>query len=380
MKKILLLTNLYPTDYAPFRASFNRAQFSRLSKVYKIDIFIPVKLKEFYHLLVKKTETPAVNNIEIKSVLFLYIPKILRSLQPLFLLIPFLMNSISLRKKKYNCVIGSWAFPDGVVAALLSKLFKLPVIIKVHGTDINIFMKDNLRRKIIIWSMKQASSIVCVSQALKNILIQSGIPENKIHVIYNGVDQEIFPYSPPATNKKPPLILFIGNIITTKGVIELYEAYKELVKTTDIKLCFIGDGDMKEKLISLTSGDNLNEKITFTGRLEQDKISELIQSCTLVCLPSYNEGVPNVLLEAKSCGRPVVATTVGGIPEIINENDGVLIAPKSKESVIDGIKSALSTKWNHQEIHNNAKKYDWNNNINALSTLIERATNKQSNV
>jgi len=369
MKNILIITNLYPTEYAPFRASFNKSQFSRLSEFYKIDLYIPVKIKEFFSLVYKNRDK-ASNSPRTYPILFLYIPAVMRFLQPAFLFMPFLIRTLSFRKKAYTCIIGSWAFPDGIVATLLGKLTGRPVIIKVHGSDINYFFKDAIRRKLILWSMHRADAIICVSQALKNILSDASIPQSKLHVIYNGVDKDIFNFKYDAPDRNTKKILFIGNIISTKGVFELYRAFTSLSQSKDIELCFIGDGDCKQTLINNSLDDGLEDKITFTGRLTQKEISQHIQESNLVCLPSYNEGVPNVLLEAKSCGRPVVATNVGGIPEIVSSDDGILVPPQDTESLAAAIAKCLDTDWNYQMISQQASQYSWDKNISAIDSLI----------
>ena len=101
-------------------------------------------------------------------------------------------------------------------------------------------------------------------------------------------------------------------------------------------------------------------------------VSEYMSASDIICLPSHNEGVPNVLLEAKACAKPVVATSVGGIPEIVSSNDGMLVEKHDITHLSRTLVMSLNKKWNENDIMNESKKYTWNINVNNVSEVIEK--------
>jgi len=111
------------------------------------------------------------------------------------------------------------------------------------------------------------------------------------------------------------------------------------------------------------------------GSISHHLLPKLIQDAKLLILPSYNEGVPNVILESLSCGTPVVATAVGGIPEVItNKVSGILVEAPVVEKITMGIEKALNHSWDRASIAKSAECFDWQHNINELSKLLQLNT------
>ena len=376
MKKILVLTNLYPLPWEPNRATFNRQQFEHLEKYYEVSYLVPVAwpmwLREMW--AAKK----AVNSFKHASVRFtwyFYIPKVLRSLYGSMMFFSLMFNSfLWIRKKNPDLIIGSWAFPDGVAAYCIAKLLGKKIILKVHGSDINVSANSKMVAFQIRFVSRHADSVLSVSKALKNKLIKLGVPESKVNVIYNGVDQQMFNCIECTEDLPQRKLLYIGNLKREKGIFELLQAFSKILDTfQNVKLIYIGQGPMLNQLLASVVDQNVQDSVEIIGQLDHKYVPVYIKAASLVVLPSYYEGVPNVLLESMACGKPVVATEVGGIPEIIVEGKtGLLCQPRDIESLKKSLEKCLSLSWDNEFIKQHARQFDWHENSLKFRSMIEK--------
>jgi glycosyltransferase involved in cell wall biosynthesis len=107
-------------------------------------------------------------------------------------------------------------------------------------------------------------------------------------------------------------------------------------------------------------------------------LGDWFRAVDLLCLPSHNEGVPNVVLEAMSCGTPVVATHVGGIPEVVPDLAGVLVPPRDRKSLQDALITASERQWNTAEIAAHAARFRWDDNVQRLDRILRTAVEGHS--
>lgn len=153
-------------------------------------------------------------------------------------------------------------------------------------------------------------------------------------------------------------ILYVGFLEANKGVQVLIKAYADFVKECNAyksTLHIVGDGNYRSVLESLAQKLNINEKVKFYGFIgDREKVKRIFLNCDLLVLPSYSEGVPKVLLEAMAYGVPILATNVGGIPDIINDGiNGLLIPPGNAEELKKGIIKILSNNQLYQYLRAN---------------------------
>lgn len=375
--KILVVTNLFPTDWRPYQGAFNRQQLERLSKRHSLEIFVPVSWIDWLGGRKGNSSTP----IPVYPFVYFYTPRFWRSLYSTYMLASLLAHRRRLvMQGTPDCIFASWAYPDAVVGAVLARLLNVPVVIKVHGSDINSYTEYLLRRKQILWSMRKAHAVVAVSASLKQRLVDIGVTPEKIRVIYNGVDHAVFhaleePSAVASANDdKRRRIVYVGNLKKDKGCADLMNAFVTLAKRRDdIDLYFIGTGPARSALEKSAPADVLRRHIHFTGALDHNAVARHIAEATVLCLPSYNEGVPNVILEAMACGTPVVATRVGGVPEVVDSGTGIMIDPGRCDELINALDRALSIPWNRQAIARQSRRFSWEENISALDRLLEEA-------
>jgi len=367
LPSLIVITNLYPLPWEPNRATFNRQQFAQLDDDFERSTLVPVAFLDWFkhRKSIKQTE-------HLRLAPFFYFPKFGRRFYSVFMFLSILIHSgWWLARKNPKIILASWAFPEAVAASWLSKLFKSRFFFKVHGSDINLHGGIPARAKQIVSAAKRASGILSVSQALATQMAGMGINSNKIHVIYNGVDPLQFGPDYPA-----PLpgdyVLYVGNLKTDKGVLELLNGFATMCDDYPIlQLVYAGSGVMKNTLLQQAEQLGVSQRVKLLGSVDHAQLPALMSHAKLLALPSYNEGVPNVVLEAMACGTPVLATNVGGIPEVVDESIcGKLIPAKSAEAVTIGLRFLLEKEWNKALIKQHSTTFSWKKNKQQLLDML----------
>jgi glycosyltransferase involved in cell wall biosynthesis len=264
-------------------------------------------------------------------------------------------------------VLASWAFPDALACAWLKPLAGYQLYIQCLGSDINVHQHHPRRRAMLAAAFARANAVITVSKDLAQKAQQIS-PSADVITIYNGVNFERF-----ALQKQPPAdksLIFIGNLIKTKGVFELLRAI-QLLNDPAIRLHMVGGGPEAQALQQQAAQFGIADQVQFYGRLPHQQVSELLQHSQLLVLPSYSEGVPNVIMEALACGIPVVATSVGGIPEVVSKHSGVLLADYQPATIAAGIEFAWLQPWQPAQIRQSIAHHTWQANSTQLYTLIE---------
>jgi len=328
---ILVLTNLFPNPIQPHLAPWNRAQLSALAERHSVRVISPVPwTTELFGRRRASASIPsgrrALNDrIAVEYPRYLYPPKILHSAHgECFRLSVASSFRRAVRERRPDVVFTSWAYPDGWAAVQLASEFHLPVVIRVLGSDVHLLQDHPSKRRRTVAALQSADRVIAVSQDLARATIELGVPEARVDVVYNGLNSEFFcPGSRRDARTRLGLdhdvstLLFVGNLVPVKRVETLIDACGAL-KTQGIEFrChLIGDGVLRTALASRISDLGLEQHVILHGQKHQDELVHWYRASDVVVLPSRSEGIPNVLLEATSCGIPFVARRVGGIPEI----------------------------------------------------------------
>jgi len=281
-------------------------------------------------------------------------------------------NLIQNHNLKFDLIHAHFVYPSGYVGIKIKERSGLPLVLTAHGGDIyrqpfRSVKQFEMTKKIL----SNADRIITTSQRNCNIITGDfGIEPEKVAILSNGFNENFFyiinknkarqELSLPLRAK---IILSIGNLIEIKGHCYLIEAIKKILLTYNDILCIIiGHGD-KSKLNDQIKSLGLESHILIVNGVPHEKIPIWINACDLFVLPSLDEGSPTVLPEVMACGKPTIAASVGGIPEIIREKDiGLLVRAKDSDEIAEKILLALEKKWDAHKIAQYAKdNYTWEN-------------------
>ncbi len=290
------------------------------------------------------------------------------------------------REYPFDVLLATWAFPDVVVGAVAAKRWGIPLLAKVHGSDINVQSNYPLRRKQIVWALGQAHRTLAVSDALRRRMLEIGVADEKIMVHHNGVDRDRFRPG-DMTDARQRLgiptggrhLVYVGWFNPVKAVPVLLKAFASATKgRDDVRLHLVGCGPGEAELRGLAVELGVGERVHFQGERPHDEIPTWMQAADLLCLPSQREGCPNVLLESMSTGTPVVATRVGGIPELVDARSGRLVPPDDVPAMAAALQEALKHPWDRAAIRADTERFSWQRGADALYEAAVEAVSQRS--
>jgi glycosyltransferase involved in cell wall biosynthesis len=260
------------------------------------------------------------------------------------------------RRFRPDVVYGHFLFPAGGAAALAGRISGARLVVTAHGRDVrnigSIRGVGAASRRVVM----RADGVVAVSDYLRREL-ESKIPEagGKTTVIDCGVDLERFRHREPGPLRaelgwegEGPHFLCVGTLDERKNVVRLADAFARLEKGT---LAFVGDGPCRDRLAG-------RERVRLVGRVPHDRVPDWIAACDVLCQPSLVEPFGQTLLEAFASERPVVATKVGGPPELVTPETGVLVEPGSVDSIRIGLEAALGLPRPNSAARKTAESHD----------------------
>ena len=266
------------------------------------------------------------------------------------LLVPFFLLGFLLRTVRMvggcQVVHCHWTI-CGLIGYLATRGRRRPLVLSVRGSDVNLF-SDGLLGRLSrrIWGSMDA--IIAVSEDLARELEEKGVDRSKIRVVYNGVGEEFRPLTKEASRQKlelprtPFIVLFLGLLAPVKGVEVLLQAV-EMLADPDLLCVLVGDGPLRAALQQQACAKGLAGRVRFAGQRPREEIIDWLNAADLLALPSYAEGRPNVVLEAMACGRPVVASRVGGVPELVSDGvTGRLVAAGDSAELTAAIRDLMS--------------------------------------
>lgn len=242
-------------------------------------------------------------------------------------LLPFIVvHSLAVARWARGCDLVHAHWTLSAWAAWVSRpLHGCPILATLHGSDVYQVMGSRIGAWITGFVLRRCDRISSVSQALAQAAASIGIPLSSIAVIPNGVDTDRFR---PSDGPREPVVLFVGNLIKIKGVAYLLEAFSKIGSDyPSYRLVIVGDGPEREFLEKQTADLGLAGRVSFLGSLPPHEVSNWMQRSKILALPSFQEGLSAVVLEALASGTPVVATHVGGNPESISPDVGLLVPP-----------------------------------------------------
>jgi glycosyltransferase involved in cell wall biosynthesis len=374
--KVLVFTTLYPNNVWPNHGVFIKEQMTRVAKLDDCEMKVVAPVPYFPAVQVnwrwqfsQVSRLESRDGIEVHHPRYFITPKIGMTVYGLSMFLSVLPAVKRIQKTfKFDIIDAHYVYPDGFAAVLLGKYFKKPVVVSARGSDVNVYRAFPLIRRLIRYVLNNADGVVAVSQALKQSMVQLGVREEKISYIPNGVDGEKF-YPVPKPQARQSLglpdgrmVLSVGNLTPNKGFDLLIRSFATLAARAsyrDLRLAIVGDGLIRENLEKLVSDLKLKEKVRLVGAVSHERLHLWYSAADSFCLASAREGWPNVLLESLACGTPVVATAVGGIPEIIRSNNIGLLVDRNENALTEAIDCALKKRWSAENLVEYARMHTW---------------------
>ena len=339
MRRLLMVTNLFPDQDEPWRGLDNATVLEAMRQQRpQVDVRV---------LALRPRPWPALG-----PALALRPRLADQELRPIYARCPYLpwlggLNDVllerGLRRARQllpegwqpDALLVPWLFPDACGAALHRAWRHLPLVAVAQGSDVHRYLQWPMRRRAIL-ALSRRAQIISRSEELRQRLIAAGAQPNAVITVHNGVDRRCFRPGDSLVERQSlglpqesALVLFVGNFLPVKGLDLLLESFALARRSVPgAQLALIGGGPLESALRSRAQALGLVDQVRWLGRLGPAEISQWMRAAHLLCLSSHHEGLPNVILEALSCGCPVLSTDVGGIREVIGPSSvqGRLVA------------------------------------------------------
>ena len=242
---------------------------------------------------------------------------------------------------RFDAIDAHYMYPDGVAAVWLGRALGLPVVVTCRGTDVNLIPRYRMPRRMIQGAISGAAAIITVSSALRDAVLELGAPPEKVQVLRNGVDTELF--VPPADREAAraalglsgPTLISVGHLIERKGHHLVIEALRKLPEWHAV---IVGEGPERARLESLIAANGLASRVRLLGQQPHAALPALYGAADALVLASSREGWANVLLESMGCGTPVIATNIWGNPEVVRTPEAGVIVERDAPSIADGVR------------------------------------------
>jgi len=386
--RVLAITKIFPNALEPLSAPFNRQQFAALRAHCDLRVMATIPwfpgagLVSRWSSAGKLAAVPrreSIAGLDVTHPRTLFFPRLAHAAWgPLYA--ASIAPAVLPLRGEVDVVLGSWAYPDGFAAIVAGRLLGVPAVVKLHGSDINQLAKLPGPRRMLRWALPKAAHVVAVSKPLADEVCALGVARDKVTVVMNGVDSELFhPRDRAAARAElglpanAKIALYVGNLKPEKGVAELARAWPTVARhLPDAELCVVGGGPLASDV-----EQHAGARARMLGPQPHDKVPTWIAACDVLVLPSHSEGTPNVALEALASGRRLVATAVGGTPDLITSPVlGALVPPKDVDALADAIIMALQTPYDPADVAKLGARGGWAASAAALHAVLERVTSR----
>ncbi len=255
------------------------------------------------------------------------------------------------RARRFDAVVGHYLYPTAAIAHTASRITGAKLVLVVHGTDSRSVRRKDPWAFAARQALKSADLVITVSDSLAgtvrhDLALPGHIPIKSVHM---GIDGRVFVPDPSArpvlgVNSDERLVLYVGSLVRPKGLDVLQAAFEALVaRGAADRLVIVGAGPLDTELREWVEGNAVvRDRVTLTGTVEQATVARWMAAADVLTLPSRNEGLGLVLLEAMACGTPCVASRVGGVPEILDEATGELVPPDDPHALARAIESVIT--------------------------------------
>ena len=382
--RLLFVSNLYPTVADPNRGRPNARLLRRFAPAHEVGLLVArPRLLPPYADGVKRQADQALPEDAAFSPRVIHVPYApkIGSLLNHWLYAHALRHAFAaaLAEGRPDAILVGWLFPDMCGVIRLAKQHGIPVFGISQGSDAHQYLHMPWRRRVILRGCADAAGIITRSRDLAERLAAAGVPREKLRTVYNGVETEVFQpgnrrearrrFALPAGDRT---LLYVGNLLPVKNPILLLDAFAKLPPNT--QLVYVGEGELAEGLHARAAALGLTDRVRLVGLQPPAAVVSYMQAADLLVVPSRNEGIPNVIREAFACGLPVVATQVGGIGEVVNEDWlGSLVPSEDPDAMAATMAHWLEQAPDAPRIRAHAQAFSWDRTAaDCLSFVRER--------
>lgn len=354
MLKIAVVTRYFPSSGEPWQGRSAYQTLRQLAREADVHVFYPNAaypsfLNPRSRLYRKLDPTYAVAGVEVSYVDYPAVPLVSRPLNGRMAAQALLPR---IRAFQPDLIFSIFLYPEGYAALRIGRELSVPVVAMGIGSDIH-SIGDRISESRTREVLRESDYLVTVSGDLRQRALAMGAHPDRSRAIVNGCDPSVFH---PADCKaartqlnldpKAPTVVYIGRMDLRKGLRELIQASAKLHATRpDLQVYLVGEGPDRAQISASIEAAAAGSYIHACPPCAPDEVAVWMTAADAVTLPSYMEGCPNVVLEALACGRPVVATRVGGIPEIMNDDCGQLIPPRDSAALAEALDAVLTRSW-----------------------------------
>jgi glycosyltransferase involved in cell wall biosynthesis len=265
----------------------------------------------------------------------------------------------TLAARRPDVVYAHFLVPAGLIAALAGRA---PLIVTAHGRDVrNIGAIPGVATTTRL-VVRRAATVICVSDYLR-LELETKLPEarGKVEVVSSGVDRERFAVASAPSG--PPGFLCVGALDERKNVVRLADAFARVQEGT---LTFAGDGPLRSQL-------ERRDRVRLLGRIPHEDVPRLLADCRVLAQPSLVEPLGQALLEAMACGRSVVATRIGGPPEFVPPEAGVLVDPLDVDALARALEQAAALPCPNEAAREATAEHDVRRQGERIEGILSRA-------
>jgi len=391
--RVLVLSSTFPSVNQPTRGVFVLERIRRLAKRCDVVVAAPVPWFPMNRWIRKERATVPFlehqDGLAVYHPRFFSLPRYGKSLDGALYFLSLIRFVARLRRSfPFEVIDAHFAFPDGLAATLLAKLFGCPVVVTLRGSIVRL-SGYRLHRPQLRWALRHADRVTAVSESLKRVAVRLGLPADRVRVIPNGVDPTVFsPMVRPEARRlcglpeSATVLLTVAGIYEGKGQHAVIAALPFLVaRYPEALYVMVGSPRPGETYQRRLQGAirklGLERHVLFAGPRPQAELRSWFSAADVSVLATQSEGWPNVLLESLACGTPVVATRVGGSPEIVRYGeDGLLVPYGDAAALRDALLRAVEQPWDRNALVRHAQRFDWNESVEQALDELNAALKK----
>jgi len=377
---------MFPNLVFPNNGIFVKERLKAMSNILDISIIAPVP----YFFFISQTKKyknihmiPTIENFEslvVNHPRYFLIPKYLKFLDG-YLYYWSTNNFFSEQIKIINPDILDfhWVYPDAFAGLMLARRYQKKIVVTIRGNESICYFEKSLRKKQLINTLQHVDHIIAVSNDMKTKVVNEyGVRHKNVTVIPNGIQPQKFKLIDRrkarefcGLDQDKKYILSLSRLSHEKGLEFLFRAFASL-HIEDVEVLVVGDGPLKDNLHVLANDLGIAKRLKFIGAVAHEKTLFWYNAADVFCLPSLWEGCPNVIIESLACGTPVVSTLVGGIPDLVPDEDyGFLVPSGVVGPLAVALDNALNKPWNHRKIAQYGSLNTWDHVAGRVSDVFQ---------